>query len=193
VCHGPLSPFLPATYEPILLYYGQLYPPFVVAVAGALLATSAEYLNYYLYRAMLGCAPLDRLMRSNGARPVTALFGRHPFLAVWVCAWSPLPDWAARVLASHSRYSVSRYLTAFVAGRIPKFWLLAALGSHWMPEGKTVIAVAVGSAVITLLGPARRLTISRRQRPPALVGDVSSGRSVDPEFSRHRAEPIWSI
>ena len=157
-CHGPLSPFLPATYEPILLFYGKLYPPLAVALLGAVAATAAEYLNYYLYRALLDCRSLDRLMRSQGARPVTALFARHPFLAVWVCAWSPLPDWAARILASHSRYPVHRYLAAFVAGRIPKFWLLAAVGSYWMPTGWTVIAIAAGSALVTLVGLLRRRT-----------------------------------
>ena len=156
VCHGPLSPFLPAAYEPILLFSGKLYPPLAVALLGAVAATAAEYLNYYLYRALLDCRPMDRLMKSKGARPVTALFARQPFLAIWVCAWSPLPDWAARVLASHSRYPLRRYLAAFVLGRIPKFWLLAAVGAYWMPRGTTVIAIAAGSVLFTLLGIIRR-------------------------------------
>ena len=166
-CHGPLSPFLPATYEPILLFYGKLYPPLAVALLGAVAATAAEYLNYYLYRALLDCRSLDRLMRSNGARAVTALFARQPFLAVWVCAWSPLPDWAARILASHARYPVHRYLAAFVVGRIPKFWLLAAVGSYWMPTGWTVIAIAAGSALVTLVGILRRR--ARRVTPVAIA------------------------
>ncbi|HEV8454003.1 MAG TPA: VTT domain-containing protein [Gemmatimonadales bacterium] len=157
-CHGPLSPFLPAAFEPVLLFYGKLYSPLAVALLGAVAATAAEYLNYYLYRALLDCRSLDRLMRSNGARPVTALFARQPFLAIWVCAWSPLPDWAARILASHSRYPVHRYLAAFVAGRIPKFWFLAAVGSYWMPSGWTVIAIAAGSVLVTLVGTLRRRT-----------------------------------
>jgi uncharacterized membrane protein YdjX (TVP38/TMEM64 family) len=159
-CHGPLSPFLPATYEPILLFHGKLYPPLAVALVGGVAATTAECLNYYLYRALLDCRSLDRVMRSQGARPVTALFARQPFLAVWVCAWSPLPDWAARILASHSRYPVQRYLAAVLIGRIPKFWFLAAVGSLWMPDGKTVIAIAVGSALITLAGVLRRRRVA---------------------------------
>lgn len=157
-CHGPLSPFLPAAYEPILLFYGKLYPPLALALLGAVAATAAEYLNYYLYRALLDCRPLDRLMRSSGARPVTALFARQPFLAIWICAWSPLPDWAARILASHSRYPVHRYLAAFLVGRIPKFWLLAAVGSYWMPSGWTVVSIAAGSMLVTLVGVIRRRT-----------------------------------
>jgi len=155
-CHGPLSPFLPATYEPILMLYGQLYPPMLIAVLGAFTSAAAEYLNYHLYRALLNCDSLDRVLRSKSARPVTALFDRQPFLAIWICAWSPLPDWAARILASHSRYSVPRYLAAFVLGRIPKFWLLAEVGLHWMPSGSTILVIAAASAVATLLGVSRR-------------------------------------
>jgi hypothetical protein len=47
-------------------------------------------------------------------------------------------------LAAHSRYSVRRYLGAFLVGRIPNFWLLAALRSYWMPSGWTVAALVVG-------------------------------------------------
>jgi uncharacterized membrane protein YdjX (TVP38/TMEM64 family) len=162
-CHGPLSPLLPAVYEPILLLYGQHYSPFAVALVGAVAATTAEYVNYYLYRALFNCRSLDRLMRSNGARPVATLFARKPFLAVWICAWSPLPDWAARILAAHSHYSVRRYLTAFLVGRIPKFWLLAAAGSYWMPSGWIVLGIVVGSAVVTLVG----LLARRGPRAPA--------------------------
>ena len=28
--NGPLAPFLPATYEPILMAFGQIYPPLLV-------------------------------------------------------------------------------------------------------------------------------------------------------------------
>jgi uncharacterized membrane protein YdjX (TVP38/TMEM64 family) len=163
-CHGPLSPFLPATYEPILLLYGQLYPPLMIALVGALTSAAAEYLNYHLYRAVLGCDAFERLLSSDGAKAVTAVFARRPFLAIWICAWSPLPDWAARILASHSRYPVRKYLAGFVLGRIPKFWLLAEVGLHWMPRGGTLLAIAAVSAGITILGVSRR-----RRAMPATV------------------------
>lgn len=67
-CHGPLSPFLPATYEPILLLYGQLYPPLLIALLGAVTSAAAEYLNYHLYLA-LDCDSFDRVLRSDAARP----------------------------------------------------------------------------------------------------------------------------
>jgi uncharacterized membrane protein YdjX (TVP38/TMEM64 family) len=167
-CHGPLSPFLPAAYEPLLLFYGQLYPPLVVALVGALASVAAEYVNYHMYRVLLGHASIERRVMSNAAsRAVSALFARCPFLAVWICAWSPLPDWAARVLASHARYSIRRYLAAVLAGRIPKFWFLAAVGMHWAPPGATIAAIVVGSVVLTLGGIFLRRPASRSQLAPS--------------------------
>ncbi len=56
----PALAFLPAAYEPLLLFYGQVYPPFVVAIIGALVSAGAEYLNYHMYRAILGKASVER-------------------------------------------------------------------------------------------------------------------------------------
>ncbi len=168
-CHGPLSPFLPAAYEPILLFYGQLFPPIAVALVGAVASAAAEYLNYHLYRAVLHRSGLDRLLRGDIARPVTKLFARRPLLATWICAWSPLPDWATRILAAHSGYSVWRYLAAVLAGRIPKFWLLAELGLYWLPTGRTLLMIAGGSTLIALAGILRR-RVSRKRGVAPITG-----------------------
>jgi len=170
-CHGPLSPFLPAMFEPILLLYGQLHPPLLIAVVGALTSVGAECLNYHLYRTLLGCDSLDRVMRSGPARAVASVFARQPFLAVWVCAWSPLPDWAARILASHAHYPVARYLLAFLVGRIPKFWLLATIGLHWVPSGQVIFGVVAGSVLLSVVGGWTRRAAGG---PGASPGDVVS-------------------
>jgi hypothetical protein len=46
-----------------------------------------------------------------------------------------------------------------VVGRIPKFWLLAEVGLHWMPSGGAVLAIAAASTAVTLL------CLRRRRRP----------------------------
>lgn len=149
-CHGPLSPLLPAAYEPILLAYGRLFPPLLVALIGSVASTAVEYLNYYVYRRLLRFDALARVLRSPSGRHVVALFSRHPFLAVWLCVWSPLPDWAARIIASYSGYSVRRYLAAFLLARLPRFWFLAALGLHLRLGVGPVLAITAVSVILTL-------------------------------------------
>jgi hypothetical protein len=166
-CHGPLSPLLPAAYEPVLLAYGRLFPPLLVAIVGALTSTGVEYLNYQLYRKLLEWDSFDRVLRSPHGRRVIQLYVRRPFLTVWLCVWSPLPDWAARILAAHSGYSVRRYLSAFLLARIPRFWLLAEVGMHWLPSGGAVLAVAAGFAGVALIGLLRRPNASAS--PPSSI------------------------
>jgi uncharacterized membrane protein YdjX (TVP38/TMEM64 family) len=188
-CHGPLSPFLPATFEPILLLYGQLYPPLLVALIGALVSVAAEYPDYYLYRALLRSDTADRLMQGAAPRAVAAVFARRPFLAIWVCAWSPLPDWAARVLAAHARYPVRRYLLAFLAGRIPKFWLLAAVGRYWLPSGPVMWAVLAGSVACTVCGLRRKGAAMRSMPAPLGEQQPQPGTELPPRRRRGEGQP----
>ena len=159
-CHGPLSPFLPAAYEPVLMAYGQLFPPLLVTVLGALCSTAVEFLNYHLYRKLLKWEGVDRVLRSKSACRIVKPFYRYPFLTVWFCVLSPLPDWAARILASHSGYSVPRYLTAVLLARLPRFWLLTALGLQLHLGIGTLAAITIVSAAATLAVVRRRRTVT---------------------------------
>ena len=155
-CHGPLSPLLPAAYEPVLLGYGRVFPPLLLAITGATASTAIEYLNYHLYQKLLKVECLDRVLVSPATRRLTGPFFRRPFLTVWVCVLSPLPDWAARILASHSGYSIRSYLAAVLLARVPRFWLLAALGFHLELGAGVVLSIVAASAVLALVGLWRR-------------------------------------
>ncbi len=50
----------------------------------------------------------------------------------------------------------ARVIQAFVAGRIPKFWLLATVGLYWMPSARVLWGVVGVSLALTLLGLRRR-------------------------------------
>jgi membrane protein YqaA with SNARE-associated domain len=172
-CHGPLSPLLPAAYEPILVGYSQFVSPVVLAVVGSITSTLVEYLNYHLYRKFLRCRSLHRALGSRPARRLTMLFSRRPFLAVWLCVLSPLPDWGTRVLASHCGYSVRRYLAAVLLARLPRFWFLAALGFHLKLGTSAAVALVATSLLIALAG----LVF---QRPAQLVA-----KGIEPTSDRH--------
>lgn len=177
--HGPLSPFLPAAYEPTLMLYGRLYSPLVVAAFGTMGNLATEYLNYHLYGRVLRLGPLRRVPASRPIRRLLALFERSPGLAVWIGAWSPIPDWVVRGLAPLAGYPVSRYLLAMGLGRLPRYWFFAALGRTWgVPDGLFLLAITV-SAVAGGGALAWRATRSWR-RPPALAQPLldSTGGAV---------------
>ncbi len=152
--NGPLAPLLPATYEPVLMIAGRAYPPLLIGLIGIAGTLYIEYVNYYLYRAVLFHPKLDRARDHGLVRRTVALFEKSPFLAVWLCSWSPLPYWAVRFLAPLADYPVRPYLVATFLGRMPRLWFFAALGpmipvgTQWLVMiTATMIVVAVAVAM----------------------------------------------
>jgi uncharacterized membrane protein YdjX (TVP38/TMEM64 family) len=151
-CHGPASPLLPAAFEPVLLAYGRLYPPLVVALVGTAASIAAEALNYAGYAWLLHRRHLRRIREVSAG--VTRIFGRRPFLACVLVACSPVPDWSARVLGALAHYPARRYLLAFAVGRVPKFWLIATLGQALQVSRSAVLALMLVSLLVTYGGVA---------------------------------------
>jgi membrane protein YqaA with SNARE-associated domain len=126
--NGPAAVVVPAGFEPILLLFGELYPPLLVAVVGTLAATYIEFFNYHMFRGVLALSALRPLRENRLTRAAVALFERQPFFAVWLMAWTPIPFTIARILSAIAKYPAERHLLAVTLGRFPRFWLFAVLG-----------------------------------------------------------------
>lgn len=146
-CHGPAAPFLPATFEPVVMAYGQTHAPALVALSAAVISVVMEGVNYLGYGYVLRSNRMGRI-RAASAR-LTSLFQRWPFLTCLLVAATPLPDWGARILGAMARYSAGRYLAAFLLGRTTTFWLLAAIGHRFQPPRSVLVVAAVGSILLT--------------------------------------------
>jgi SNARE associated Golgi protein len=152
--NGPLSPLFPATFEPLLMLAGRLYPPFVIAVVATAAVLYIEFINYHVYRWAVLHPRLEAARRSFLVRKSVALFERSPFFAVWLLTLTPLPDWIARILGPMTGYPVGRYLFAMFLGRFPRLWFYAALGV-WLPVSTPVLVgltVASLAAVLVVVG-----------------------------------------
>jgi uncharacterized membrane protein YdjX (TVP38/TMEM64 family) len=164
--HGPASPFLPATYEPILMLFGRLYSPILLGLIGTAANLVAEYLNYQLFRELLARRALDRMTKDPRLLRVVGLFNLRPFLVTWFVSWSPFPDWTIRILAPLSGYPIRRWLLAMALGRFPRFWLIAWLGTRIHLHASTLGWFAIIPACIAsfwLIRGSRR----GRRGPPA--------------------------
>jgi len=163
--NGPLGMFLPATYEPILMLFGVLYPPALIAFLGILGTLYIEGINYFLYGKVLETHALASARESRLVRSTERLFRLAPFWTVWLCSWSPLPYWVVRIVAPLARYPVHKYLIATFLGRFPRLWFFAALGLHLrVPPGTlafvTLIAIAVFGAVAAVRLRRERLALA---------------------------------
>lgn len=167
--NGPLSPLLPAAYEPVLMVAGRVYAPSLIALVGVAGILAIEYLNYYLYRLAILHPHAGTVRQSRLVARTLALFERQPFFTVWLCAWSPLPYWAVRVLAPLAGYPVNRYLLATFLGRAPRLWFFAALGPV-VPVSTQLLVMATVTMVAAALGIVARRALARRARVPVISG-----------------------
>lgn len=148
--NGPIAPFLPATYEPILMIFGRLYPPVLIAAIGTAGTIYVEFLNYHLYRKVLELDVAEGLREHRTTRKVVDLFERMPFFTVWLCSWSILPYWSVRFLSPLAGYPVGKQLVATFLGRFPRLWFFAALGVWWDIETRWLIWATVGGIALGL-------------------------------------------
>lgn len=171
--NGPLAPFFPASYEPVLMLYGRLYSPLLVATCGTAATLYIEYLNYYLYRRLLHTRALEPLRQSTMVRWIIKIFQRSPFFAVWLCAWSPLPYWSVRFLSPVSGFPVSKHLWATLLGRFPRLWFFASLGLWWHASPSLLLAISVGSVVLAVAVWAFSVRRAARRRPAGFAAAAS--------------------
>ena len=162
--NGPVGLLLPATYEPIVMLFGRVYPPIWVGLTGVVASVYVEFLNYHLYARILH-APRLVLLRENAlVQRMLPLFRHAPFFTVWLCSWSPLPHWTVRVLAPLAGYPVTRFLWATALGRFPRLWFFAALGALPIPPRMVAGAVAVGITAALALLLSRPISAALRRR-----------------------------
>ena len=166
-CHGPLSPILPAAFEPMLLEAGLHFPPFSLALTGASVATGAEWANYHLYGKLVRTRRGELLLATRPALRLRSWFDRQPFLTTWVVIFTPAPDWGARLLAVHARYSPARYLGAVFLARVPRFWIIASMGAVIRPNGWVLGALVVAPIVVGLAARWRRRWVARTSGAPS--------------------------
>jgi uncharacterized membrane protein YdjX (TVP38/TMEM64 family) len=151
---GPISVLVPAMLEPMLMVAGRAYPPLLVALVAVAGNLYMDYINYHLFGAAIRHPRLEKAKNSRIVQGGLALFQRSPFLAVWICSWSPIPYWIVSTLAPLSRYSMRKYLLATFLGRGPRVWFFAALGLVIPVPTQllvTYVACAISAGVIVLL------------------------------------------
>lgn len=146
--NGPMAPFLPAMYEPVLMLFGRLYPPLLIGLLGIAGTLYVEYLNYHLYQRILKLDALQGVHRSKTVKRISSLFLRAPFFTVWLGSWSLLPYWSVRFMSPITGYPVSRHLLATFLGRFPRLWFFAAVGAFWDVDIKVLFGITLGSILL---------------------------------------------
>ncbi len=119
----------PVPHEPVLIYFGKVYAPWLVALVSAAGTLLVEALNYHAFAFVADARPLQRVVHSRLIGRLVALFDRSPFLALVAGGLAPLPFYPFRFVVVLARYPLPRYLAAVFLSRLPRFYLMALLGA----------------------------------------------------------------
>jgi membrane protein YqaA with SNARE-associated domain len=149
--NGPLSPFLPLAYEPLLIIFGQQYAPLLIAALGTMGTLFVECINYRLHGQLLRTSVVKRIVGGRGVQWVTRQFAQRPAFTVWLCAWSPLPYWPVRILSPLTGLKMGPHLLATMLGRFPLYLLVATVGGQLDLNRPLLIGIAGGTAAIAAL------------------------------------------
>lgn len=179
--NGPISPFLPAAYEPVLVIMGRLYSPVLIAVLGTAATMYVELLNYKLYEKVVMSRSLNKLRDSGAMRTVLKLYRKAPFLTIWLAGLSIIPMWTVRLISPMAGYSTARYMLAAALGRLPKLWIFAALGAFLDFDLRILFAISALyiAVMVTFSIVKRRKKVAASTEPPATVEFQPEGHIAD--------------
>jgi len=130
VSNSPLNWIVPVTpQEPIVLLYGQIYEPLLVAFIAGVSSFLLEIYNYQILVPTCNISQLEKFKRNRFYRIFERNFSKIPFIMVTIVGFTPLPHLPIRILSVTSGYSIYKYAFASFAGRFPFYYILAETGS----------------------------------------------------------------
>ena len=144
----------PAPHEPVLIYFGKVYAPWLVALVSAVGTLVVEAVNYQAIGFIADAPPVRRVVGSTVMGRLLALFSRRPFVALLIGGLAPLPFYPFRFLVVLARYPRWRYLAAIALARLPRFYLIALLGATArLPDWifAAIVFVFLGIGVVPLV------------------------------------------
>lgn len=135
-------------HEPILIYFGKLYPALTVAVISVISTVMAEAINYSVFGYVCSTDTFQQMLQRGTVSKIIALFHRAPFTAIWIAGFTPVPFYPIRFLVVMGKYPAGKYLAGVFLSRAPRFYILAKIGELFRISGMTIF---IFFAVLLLL------------------------------------------
>jgi len=151
-------------HEPVLIYYGGFYEPWVVALVAATSTVMAEALNYSFFGLFYGIEGVRAAFENKAVKKVSDLFSRLPFTVIVLAAFSPVPFFPVRFLVVITGYPVWKYLLGVFLARTPRFYLLAWLGAALEIPGPALLGLFLLMFVLVNLPGIRKVLATANNR-----------------------------
>ena len=113
----------------MILLFGTLFAPWLIAVLAGAATAWVEYFNYRMMGRVLTVKQIKAATEKRPYRVAERWFKKFPFLIIVLTGFTPVPYAPFRVFAISARYPIDRYLAAILVGRTPRYYLWALLGA----------------------------------------------------------------
>ena len=130
-------------HEPILIYLGNSYDPIILAIIGTMGTIVAGLLDHLVFVPLFSLKSLEFMQRFKGYRRAKKWFNIQPFLTLTIAGFSPVPFSPFKILAFTSQYPLLRYIGSLVAGRMPRYYLLALFGGFFKVPNWILISLTL--------------------------------------------------
>lgn len=143
-------------HEPVVVYYGSQVGVWTTALVATAGTVAASWVDHRAFVPLITRATQGRELPRLATR-LMRWFNRAPFAVLVASGLTPLPFFPFKALAFAARYPLGRYLAAVAAGRLPRYLLLAALGT-----ALNLPLWALAAFFLLLAIPSLRLILGRR-------------------------------
>ena len=130
-------------HEPLVVYYGRLYDPSLIAAIVMIGTIIAGILDYYVFAPIMEHRVTKFIRNTAEYKKAQKWFNYQPFLAIVIGGFSPLPFFIFKLLAFAAKYSVIKYLIALFVGRFPRYYLLAYAGSFFEIPPEIILIIFI--------------------------------------------------
>ncbi len=115
-------------HEPVVIWYGANWGVWSTAVVATAGTAVASVVDHRVFVPLVGRVATQPMFVTGMVGKIRRLFSRAPFAVLALSGLTPLPAFPFKAVAFAEHYPRGRYVAAVVAGRFPRYVLLAWLG-----------------------------------------------------------------
>ncbi|UCE18341.1 MAG: VTT domain-containing protein [Gemmatimonadota bacterium] len=163
--------FFPLPTPPTVIYMGQNYPSWIVALIGAAGSCVAGLIDYIVFSQLLKYKKVARIKETKTFQSFRKFFNKVAFVSMITAAFTPIPFDPFRFMAITTNYSKLKYVVAIFVGRGSRYYLLAAFGAlvpvpTWILVGAFVVLLAISvvknyNRIVSYAGILRRKIVEK--------------------------------
>ena len=116
-------------HEPLVIFLGNQYNPLLIACICGIATLIAAYLDHTVFTHVLNHRKLAGYKNKSLYKKLKFYFHKHPFWTIVIAGFSPVPFFPIKLLSFSCQYPITRYLSAVITGRFPRYYILAAFGA----------------------------------------------------------------